>query len=384
MKVSVIMANFRGERHLSAALTSVLRQTHADLEVIVADDASPDDSVVVARAVMAQDSRVLLIEAGQNAGPAAARNRAIEMASGEWIAIVDSDDLMHPQRLERMLAAAQRLGADMVADDPVFFGPTPEACGTTLLLPLALRAPLTVSTALFLQASGENPDLPALGYLKPMIRRSRLGAARYDESLRIGEDFDLVLRLLLSGLRYVVLPDPMYLYRRHGASISHRLSEATTAAMLAAHDRTAIGAPVEVLAAMDRRRQGLLGLVRYEGLVAAIRGRQFVRAVAAVLRHPPVVVNLGRSVAERLSRKRPVTAAKQAAIVWLGASAEGALAVRCPTVPPAGEAWASPPAQMAASLSRLSGCYDLSAELLDGSGTWAKELVGALSLDRGA
>ncbi len=377
------MANFRGARHLSAALSSVLRQTYANLEVIVCDDASPDDSVAVVRAMMARDNRIRLIEAQQNAGPAAARNRALDAAVGDWIAIVDSDDLMHPQRLERLIVAADRLGADMIADDLIFFGLTPDACGTTLLLPFALCEPLTVAADMFLRASGEDRKLPALGYLKPMIRRARLGAVRYDENLRIGEDFDLVLRLLMSGLRYVVLPDPMYLYRRHGGSISHRLSEAAVAAMLAAHDRIAIGAPVDARERMNRRRAGLQNLARFEGLVAAIRGRKFGRAAGAVISHPPLVLNLGRSLAERLFRKSPVTLVKQAATAQLGVSAKGALAVHCPPVPPAGLAWADPPARMAAYLSRLHGGFDLSAEALDDPGLWAAAILHALTSDQG-
>lgn len=383
MKVSVIMANFRGARHLAAALSSVLRQSHADLELIVSDDASPDDSLAVVRAVMARDKRVCLIEAARNAGPASARNRAIDMASGEWVAIVDSDDLMHPQRLERLLAAAERLGVDMIADDPLFFGPTPEASGTTLLLPLGLRAPMTVSPSLFLQASGEDRDLPALGYLKPMIRKSRLGGLRYDEDLRIGEDFDLVLRLLLSGLRYAVVPDPMYLYRRHGGSISHRLSEAAVAAMTAAHDRVAVGAAVEFTPLLDKRRRGLVNLGRYEKLVAAIRARHLMRAAGEVIRHPPLVLNLGRSLAEHLSRKAKVDLRKKVATIRLGQGAShgeaDTLALSCPGVPVPGQEWAEPPARMAATLSGLWAHYELSSIALDDAGAWAAALLAALT-----
>lgn len=381
------MANFRGARHLLAALSSVLRQSHADLELIVSDDASPDDSRAIVRATMARDKRVRLIETAQNAGPAAARNRAIDMASGEWIAVVDSDDLMHPQRLERLLAAAGRLGVDMIADDPVFFGPTPEACGTTLLLPLGLHAPMSVSPGLFLQASGEDRDLPALGYLKPMIRRSMLGGLRYDEDLRIGEDFDLVLRLLLSGLRYAVVPDPMYLYRRHDASISHRLSEAAVQAMTAAHDRVAQRAAAEFMPLLEKRRRGLVKLGRYEELVTAIRTRQLLRAAGEVMRHPPLVLDLGRSLAERLSRKARVEHRKKVATIRLGQGAlpEGAdgLAVPCPAVPAPGEAWAEPPARMAAALSRLWAHYELSSIALDDAGAWAAALVAALTEETG-
>ncbi|AZL58136.1 glycosyltransferase family 2 protein [Tabrizicola piscis] len=376
------MANYRGARHLSAAMASVLRQTYADLELIVSDDASPDGSSAVVRAAMATDDRVRLIETAQNAGPAAARNRALDLASGEWVAIVDSDDLLHPQRLERLLRAADRLEADIIADDLMFFGTSPAACGTTLLLPLDLRGALAVSPDMFLQASGEDRTMPALGYLKPMIRRSRMDAARYDESLRIGEDFDLVLRLLLSGLRYVALPDPMYLYRRHGASISHRLSVPAVDAMLAAHDRMAPLAEPALRQALEERRRGLVALKRYEQLVEAIRNRDPGRAAAALLLHPGLVMNLGRSLSERFSRRAETPPQRQPAGLRLGADAPFSdtqpLSLPCPAVPVPGEAWQTPPARMAAALSRLSALHDLSPVVLDDAGAWAADLLAAL------
>jgi succinoglycan biosynthesis protein ExoO len=387
LKVSVIMANYRGARHLSAAIASVLRQTYADLELIVSDDASPDDSCAVVRAAMAMDDRVHLIETAQNAGPAAARNRAMKRASGDWIAIVDSDDLLHPQRLERLLAAADRLGADIIADDLTFFGASPDACGTTLLLPLALKGPLFVSPEMFLQASGEDRSLPALGYLKPMIRRSRMDGAFYDESLRIGEDFDLVLRLLLSGLRYAALPDPMYLYRRHGASISHRLSVPAVDAMLAAHDRLASVAEGPFRAALGKRRNGLVKLQRYEHLVAAIRTRDPVRSAAVLLQSPRLLLNLSRSLFERFSRRTETQRAIQRASVRLGVDAPLAmdppLSLPCPAIPAAGEVWDAPPARMAAALSQLSALYDLSPVVLDDAGAWAADLLAALQAPEG-
>lgn len=237
MKISVIMANYRGEAYLQAAMDLVLRQTHHDLELIVSDDASGDGSVDLVRAAMAADARVKLVEAPQNAGPGAARNRALDLASGDWIAVSDSDDLMHPDRLARLLAAAQRLGADFVADDKLFFGETADASGCTLLGSLDLRAPMEIDAELFVRASGMSSDLPALGYLKPLMRREGIAGLRYDESLRIGEDYDFYLRALLRGVRFVALPDPMYLYRRHSGSISYRLSSPTLRAMIAAHDR---------------------------------------------------------------------------------------------------------------------------------------------------
>ena len=104
-----------------------------------------------------------------------------------------------------------------------------------MLAVLGLAAPMWLTAAPYLRANGGDPALPAFGYLKPVIRRAVLGNRRYDPALRIGEDYDLVLRLLIGGARFLLLPDPLYAYRRHAGSISHRLSVGTARAMLAAH-----------------------------------------------------------------------------------------------------------------------------------------------------
>ena len=102
----------RGKGVLPAALSSVLGQTLRDIEVIVSDDASPDESREIVAQFMAHDPRVRLVTAPVNQGPAAARNRALEVARGDWIAIVDSDDAIRPERFETLLIAAVRLDYD--------------------------------------------------------------------------------------------------------------------------------------------------------------------------------------------------------------------------------------------------------------------------------
>jgi succinoglycan biosynthesis protein ExoO len=383
MKVSVIMANYRGAKHLFAAINAVLRQSHADLELIVADDASPDDSAAIVRQAIANDSRVRLIEAAANSGPSATRNRALDAASGDWIAIVDSDDLLHPERLQRLLAAANRMDLDIIADDLVFFGETVEASGRTLLQPLGLCAPLTITPDLFLDASGEGRKMPALGYLKPLIRRSLIGTHRYDQTLRIGEDYDFILRLLLSGARFAVLPDPMYLYRRHGASISHRLTKGAADAMLAAHDRVAAHAGVTERVSMAQRRRGLVHLVRYETWIALIRDGRHAAALTFLLRYPGLVRPAGRSVCERLARTTAPTIQKPPADLRLGLRChqqyDGMLSVACLAVPQPGDAWSAPPCEMAAALSQLQARYQLTCMADDAAGAWA---AGLLPLDR--
>jgi succinoglycan biosynthesis protein ExoO len=119
--VSVIMANYNGARYLRPALHSLMRQTLTSWELILVDDASSDDSVAVVEQTANGDPRVHIIEQTANSGPAAARNRALEAASGQWIAVFDSDDLMVPQRLEQLIRRARSDGATIVADNLMLF-----------------------------------------------------------------------------------------------------------------------------------------------------------------------------------------------------------------------------------------------------------------------
>jgi glycosyltransferase involved in cell wall biosynthesis len=101
MLVSVVIPTFNGETYVAETLTSVLDQTHRDLEVLVVDDGSTDRTLQRVREVA--DERVR-IAAFANGGVAAARNRGLAMAEGEFVAFVDQDDLWRPAKLSRQLA----------------------------------------------------------------------------------------------------------------------------------------------------------------------------------------------------------------------------------------------------------------------------------------
>lgn len=101
--ITVVIPCYNGSAFLREALDSVLAQTHAPLEVIVVDDGSTDDSADVAEAC-GPPVRVIRQE---NQGESVARNRGIDEARGDWIALLDADDLWKPEKLERQLEAAK-------------------------------------------------------------------------------------------------------------------------------------------------------------------------------------------------------------------------------------------------------------------------------------
>ena len=303
--VSVVMANHCGAPYLAPAIRSVLAQSHRKLELLVVDDASTDNSLEVIRAEAVGDARVGLLALPQNGGPAKARNAALEAARGEWIAVVDADDLIDPDRLSQLLTLAEAYEADIVADDLLFFveGQAPHA---RLLDGLQLQGPAIITPELLITQRAAHGASVQLGYLKPLLRRELLRTRRYNEKLRIGEDYDLLLRLVLEGARLCVTPRSFYRYRRHSASISHRLSPAAAQTMLASHDDLVCafaGASPGIRAAFAQRRRALREQLDYELLVAAIKQRRFGSAAAATLRHPSLLRRLARSLRERLARK---------------------------------------------------------------------------------
>lgn len=97
--VSIIVPVYNTEKYIRCCVESILAQTFTDFELILVDDGSSDDCPVICDEYTTKDSRVRVIHQ-KNAGQAAARNRAVEEACGEWVCFVDSDDMIHPQMIE--------------------------------------------------------------------------------------------------------------------------------------------------------------------------------------------------------------------------------------------------------------------------------------------
>ncbi len=102
--VSIITPNYNCGRFIAQTIESVLAQTYSYWEMIIVDDCSTDDSVQIARQYAEKDSRIKVIENKKNSGAAISRNKAIEMALGEFVAFLDSDDIWLPSKLEKQIA----------------------------------------------------------------------------------------------------------------------------------------------------------------------------------------------------------------------------------------------------------------------------------------
>jgi glycosyltransferase involved in cell wall biosynthesis len=109
---SIIVPVFKTEKYLEKCVTSILRQTYKDFELILVDDGSPDNCPQMCDDYAANDSRVMVIHK-DNGGVSSARNCGIEAAIGTYIWFVDSDDYIEPYSLEQLYNAQKKEQADI-------------------------------------------------------------------------------------------------------------------------------------------------------------------------------------------------------------------------------------------------------------------------------
>ena len=314
LEVSVIMANRNGGPHLGAAIQSLREQTLSSWELVFVDDASTDDSARQAERLAAGDPRIRVVRLGSSGGPARARNCALELVRGRWTAVFDSDDLMLPDRLATLHARAIADGAKILADNQLQFSGSMRS--RPLLPPVWVQHPRWVGLVEFVDSSRLYSRIPDLGYLKPFIETAtlqRLGV-RYDERLRIGEDYDFMARLLSRGLSIRLEPRALYLYRKHANSTSYRLRRSDIAALIEANESfvSSLCIPTRgMVRALGRRKRSLETMLLYDDFVAAVKARQFSRAAGRVVAAPRIWPLMAEPVAARLRRLRARTRSPQ-------------------------------------------------------------------------
>ncbi|MGY1735357.1 glycosyltransferase [Geodermatophilus sp. SYSU D00684] len=191
------------------ALESALTQRPAPSEVVVSDDGSEDD---LDRVLSGFGDRVRVVR-GPNAGLATARNRAAAVARGDLLGLLDADDVWLPGRVAALTeAAGARPDLSIVTTDAVVVRdgrPDPDTYYATRHFETAdQEAAILRSQFVFGAAAIRAPALAAVG--------------GYDATVRVAEDWDLWLRMLLRGHRAGLVTAPLYEYRRRGQSLTGR------------------------------------------------------------------------------------------------------------------------------------------------------------------
>ena len=114
MKASVIITTHNTEKYLFKCIDSIINQTLPDIEIIIVDDASTDNTPKIAENLALQYDNILFLPLSISCGPGGARNKALLQATGEYISFIDSDDWVDLNYLEMMYNKAKQLNADIV------------------------------------------------------------------------------------------------------------------------------------------------------------------------------------------------------------------------------------------------------------------------------
>src|SRR4051794_29018143 len=104
--ISIIVPVYNTQRYLSRCIDSILKQSYKDLEIILIDDGSTDNSLSVCQEYASRDKRIKVLQKG-NGGQGTARNMGLDICKGEYIGFVDSDDYIMPEMYELMLESIQ-------------------------------------------------------------------------------------------------------------------------------------------------------------------------------------------------------------------------------------------------------------------------------------
>ena len=225
MKASVIIAARDAENFISSAVSSALNQSLRDLEVIVVDDGSTDGTADVISALQRSDKRVVLRQNAVARGVSAARNIGISISKGEWIAVLDADDVFDSERLSVLISEAERRRLDLLADNLLLremYSDRPDRIAYPDEWMLDVRL-LTVSD--FLQRDRPSSKYQSFGYIKPVISKQFLNdvGLRYDESVWCAEDFLLYTTAILLGGRFGTTDEALYTaYLRPGSLSADR------------------------------------------------------------------------------------------------------------------------------------------------------------------
>ena len=196
-KVSIVIPAYNCAATLERAVRSALNQTLSDVEVIVVDDGSRDPTPALARKLAAREPRVRLLQR-DNGGPAAARNTGIRDARADWIVILDSDDTLPPDSIERQLGACEREGTLWAVIDIIR-----RKGGVDELLPGRLPRKGALEHALV-----HRFPFRAVFYHRLAFERAGL----HDESFRSCVDWEMHGRLLSAGVPFSYVDNPCYIY----------------------------------------------------------------------------------------------------------------------------------------------------------------------------
>lgn len=206
--ISVVTAVYNDEKYIRKSVESILQQTYNTFEFIIVDDGSNDNTLSIIREIAKSDNRIIILTQ-QNAGAAAARNLAINSATGKYIAIQDSDDISSPERLQKQLNQLLKSDGNLISCTGYFvINPNDDV--------------IAANNKIYRDITS-NMLKGSFGTYHPSMMLPRqliINEGGYNTFYNKTEDYDLVLRLLEKKAHVEKLDECLISYRIRGNSES--------------------------------------------------------------------------------------------------------------------------------------------------------------------
>lgn len=299
MQFSVIIPAKNAADFLAVAIMSALDQVETTVEVIVVDDGSTDGTGRIADEIRETDNRLVLLSNPVSVGVSAARNQAIAVAKGEWIAILDADDEFLPGRLSRMVQEAESRSLDMFADNLVLRSETGEQLGVAFL-ETELQGQKPISLDMFLMHDIPNMQPMGSGYCKPIVKKQFLTnhGLQYREGISCAEDFLFYAECLMAGAQFGFSKAAGYLYTvrsgGHGTAFNLQVSDVNRMITERARNLKPLSIPV-----LQMRQRA----IDYDAFEKSMRARRFSEAMTSIRRLPPsLIVQYAANIAMKKTR----------------------------------------------------------------------------------
>lgn len=228
-KISIIVPVYNAEEYLERCLRSLINQTMKDIEILLIDDGSVDESSSICNEYKDRDNRIKVFKQ-KNSGPAKARNLGIEYASGDWIMFVDADDEISLEMCQKMHTVAINADADLVICNiiNIFENEKMYECKPFLSNDEVIKYEKIVNLKkLMISRDIETGDdaIMLTGPVCKLISKKMIGETRFPEKLTMGEDVCFVLSILTDGVRVLHYNKGLYYRYVRQDSLSFKKDE---------------------------------------------------------------------------------------------------------------------------------------------------------------
>ena len=215
--ISIIVPVYNAGKYLKDCVFSICKQSYNELEILLVDDGSSDDSLEICKELSATDNRIKVLTKS-NGGASSARNFGVDAATGEWIAFVDSDDFIQPLYIERLFNAVKEYGVDFVVSGIQYWDVKTNERQNRSYKKAYLIADKTIEAILKKRIYLNGGPVSKL-YKTSIVKDNNI---YFNEKMSFAEDCDFMLRYFSHIESIAFIDNSDYIYRLTPNSLSHR------------------------------------------------------------------------------------------------------------------------------------------------------------------